>query len=402
LANVNANVNVLVTTQQAQAQIAALQGKINAFNKSVVASSGAAVAQQAAMNKALMDGAVASRMFTARMMPVVSSVDTFTTSLEKNKFSLGQYTRYASSQLPGMSRVFRREFETINRVAESNVRRLQTQFTAAGNAANGMRQAIALTPTALNNMAAGQAIANQRAMIFNKLMRDGSTSLLNWGKNTQWAGRQLMVGFTIPLTIFAGIAAKTFKDLEAQAINFRKVYGDIFTTDAEVERNLAAVKELSTELTKYGIAVKDTMELAGIAAQAGLRGADLMAVTNESTRLAVLGQMEQAESIKTVISMQTAFQQSNEDLTESVNFLNIIENQTVLSLQDVAGAIPRVAPVIKGLGGDVKDLAVLLVAMREGGVSAAEGANALKNSLGRLISPTKASKQIWQKSLESI
>jgi TP901 family phage tail tape measure protein len=394
VANVNANVNILFNTKQAQAQLASLQSQVNAFNKNIATSSSAAVAQQAALNKALMDGAVASRMFTARMVPVTSSVDAFTNSLEKGKFSLGQYTRFAASQLPGMSRVFKREFQTINRVAESNVRRLQTQFTAAGTAANGMAQAVALTPTALDKMAASTAMANQRAMIFNKLLRDGSTSLLNWGKNTQWAGRQLMVGFTIPLTIFAGVAAKTFKDLEAQAINFKKVYGDIFTTEAEVERNLDAVKELSVELTKYGIAVKDTMELAGIAAQSGLRSADLMAATTEATRLAVLGQMEQAEAIKTVISMQTAFQQSNEDLTESVNFLNVIENQTVLSLQDVAGAIPRVAPVIKGLGGDIKDLAVLLVAMREGGVSAAEGANALKNSLGRLISPTKQAKDM--------
>jgi phage-related protein/archaellum component FlaC len=388
VANVNANVNVIVNTKQAQSQIASFQSTINAFNKSVVTSSSAAVAQQAALNKALMDGAVASRMFTARMIPVTSSVDSFTQSLEKGKFSLGQYTRLAGSQLPGMSRIFKKEFNTIQQVAESNVRRLQTQFTAAGTAANGMNRAIALTPTSLNNMAAAQSIANQKAMIFNRLMRDGSTSLLNWGKNTQWAGRQLMVGFTIPLTIFAGVAAKTFKDLEAQAINFKKVYGDIFTTEIEVEKNLSAVKELSLELTKYGIAVKDTMELAGIAAQSGMRGADLTAATVQATRLAVLGQMEQAEAMKTVISLQTAFQQSNDELAESVDFLNIIENQTVLSLQDVAGAIPRVAPVIQGLGGDVKDLAVLLVAMREGGVSAAEGANALKNSLGRLINPT--------------
>jgi TP901 family phage tail tape measure protein len=136
------------------------------------------------------------------------------------------------------------------------------------------------------------------------------------------------------------------------------------------------------------------MALAGVAAQSGLRAADLMAATEQATRLAVLGQMEQAEAMQTVISMQTAFQQSNEELAQSVDFLNIIENQTVLSLQDVAGAIPRAAPVIQGLGGDVKDLAVLLVAMREGGVSAAEGANALKNSLARLITPTTAASRM--------
>ena len=277
MSNVNANINVFVDTKQAQAQIGALQAQITAFNKNVMASSGAATAQQAAMNKALMDSANASRMFSAKMVPVISSVDSFTNSLEKNKFSLGEYTKYAASQMPGMSRVFKKEFDTINRVAESNVKRLQTQFTAAGDAANGMSRAIALTPVSLDKMSAGQAIANQRAMIFNRLMKDGSTSMLNWGKNTQWAGRQLMVGFTIPLGIFAGIAAKTFKELETQSIAFKKVYGDIFTTPAEVEKNLSAVKDLSLELTKYGIAVSKTMELANIAAQSGLRDADLIA-----------------------------------------------------------------------------------------------------------------------------
>jgi hypothetical protein len=51
--------------------------------------------------------------------------------------------------------------------------------------------------------------------IFNQLINQGSTNLLNWGKNTQWAGRQLMVGFTIPLTIFATQAGRSFMQLEA-------------------------------------------------------------------------------------------------------------------------------------------------------------------------------------------
>jgi hypothetical protein len=72
----------------------------------------------------------------------------------------------------------------------------------------------------------------------------------------------------------------------------------------------------------------------------------------------------------------------------------MVENQTVVSLQDIAAAIPRVAPVIKGLGGDVKDLTVFLAAMQEGGVSAEQGANALKSGLGSLINPTKAATDV--------
>jgi TP901 family phage tail tape measure protein len=389
MSNVNANVNIIVNTKQAIAQIRSLQAEINNFNKQSFSSGSAAASQQRKLNSALLEAANISGQFSAKIVPVTTAVDRFSSSLEKNKLSLSQYTRYASSQLPGMTRVFKKEFDMIQQLAESRVKRVSQQFVLLGKSANGMQQALAMMPNQLDAFGSRAAISIQKQQIFNKLLSDGSTQLLNWGKNTQWAGRQLMVGFTIPLGIFAGVAAKTFKDLEAQAINFKKVYGDMFTTDQEVDKNLQAIKDLSKEFTKYGIAVKDSMALANIAAQSGARGTELIAATTEATRLSVLGQIESQKAIETTISLQNAFGLSSEKLTDSINFLNAVENQSVLSLEDVTEAIPRAATVIQGLGGDVKDLSVLLVAMKEGGVSAAEGANALKNSLGRLISPTK-------------
>lgn len=397
MANVNANVNVIVNTQQAQAQLRLLTTEINNFNKQSFAANSAAARQQKALNQALIDGVRTSGQFSTSIVPITSAVDRFSDSLERGKLSLGQYTRYAASQLPGMRKVLTKEFDMINNLAEDRVKRLNTQFVRIGQSANGMQQALAMMPNSLDQFSARSAIAMQRQQIFNRMLRDGSTQLLNWGKNTQWAGRQLMVGFTIPLGILGAQAAKIFKELEAEAISFKKVYGDMFTSGAEVEENLSAIKELSVEMTKYGQSVQQTMQLANTAAQSGARGAELLAATTQATRLAVLGQMEQAQAIETTISLQTSFALSNEELAESINFLNSVENQTILSLQDVSEAIPRVASVIKGFGGDVEDLSVLLVAMKEGGVSAAEGANALKNSMARIISPTKNALEVSAK-----
>ena len=389
MADVNANINVTVNTSQAVAQLRKLTSEINRFNQQSFAANSAAAQQQRTFNQSLVDGVRTSGHFRTSIVPVISAVDQFSNSIEKGRLSLGQYTRYAASQLPGMRRVFTREFDMISRVAEDRVRRLNTQFVSLGESANGMQRALAMTPTALNQFSAQSAIALQRQQVFNKLLRDGSTQLLNWGKNTQWAGRQLMVGFSIPLALLGAQAAKVFKELEAQALSFKKVYGDIFTTDVEREENLAAIKELSVEMTKYGQSAKQTMEIANTAAAAGAKGAELLAATTQATRLAVLGQMEQNQAIEATISLQTAFAMSNEELAQSINFLNMVENQTILSLDDITEAIPRVASVIKGFGGTVEDLSVLLVAMKEGGVSAAEGANALKNSMARVISPTR-------------
>ena len=186
-------------------------------------------------------------------------------------------------------------------------------------------------------------------------------------------------------------------DLEKQIISFKRVYGDLQTTPVEKAGMVVQVKELAKEFTKYGIAVNDTIALAAKAAATGATGADLIAQTTEATRLATLGQIDYQQALDATISLQTAFGISSKELATTTDFLNAVENQTVTSLDDITQAIPLVAPVIKGLGGDVKDLAIFMTAMREGGVSANEGANALKSGLASLINPTKAAREQLQK-----
>ena len=119
---------------------------------------------------------------------------------------------------------------------------------------------------------------------------------------------------------------------------------------------------------------------------------DLLQVTEQATKLATLGMISQEQALTTMISLNSAFGIQADELERTVDFLNAVENQTVLALSDVTEAIPLVAPVIKGLGGDVQDLAVFLTAMREGGIGANEAANALKTSLARLVTPAKAAR----------
>src|SRR6478752_1578868 len=106
-------------------------------------------------------------------------------------------------------------------------------------------------------------------------------------------------------------------------------------------------------------------------------------------RLSVLGEVDRQDALKTTLSLQNAFKLSNNELVDSVNLLNAVENQTSTSLADLSIAIPKAGPVVKALGGDVGDLAAMMVAMKEGGIQAAEGANAIKSGMASLINPTK-------------
>jgi TP901 family phage tail tape measure protein len=393
----NARIRVDIDTAAALANIKNLQRQISAFHTSLAKSGGTAAASSMQLQNSLINGLNKTGQFSAGIKTIKTTTDSFTNSLQKNKLSMGEYFRYSAAATKSFGRFFSSEFDTINKVARERVKDLQTQYIKMGRDANGAMRAIAVRPLALDmeNLATKTQIAAQRQALLNQMLKQGSTNLLNFGKNTQWAGRQLMVGFTVPLIMLGSVAAKTFMDMEKQAVRFKRVYGEMFTTTEETNKALQDIKNLANEFTKYGVAVSKTMELAADIAATGKMGAELTAQVAETTRLAVLGGVEQAKALEATISLTDAFGVSADELAGKIDFLNAVENQTITSIEDLTIAIPKAGPVVQQLGGDVEDLTFFLTAMREGGINASEGANALKSGLAALINPTgKASEML--------
>ena len=146
-------------------------------------------------------------------------------------------------------------------------------------------------------------------------------------------------------------------------------------------------------MSVLGFSAKETLAVAADAAAIGYVGNDLLEFTKQASEFASLGMMSQTEALNSLVAVNSAFRTEVDDLSQSVDFLNAVENETILSMQDMAEAIPITAAAIQGLGGDIKDLAVFMTAMREGGINANESANALKTSLARLITPTRQAKE---------
>jgi TP901 family phage tail tape measure protein len=393
MADVNANIGVHIDTSAALTELKNLQRQLATFHQSIAKGSAASVVAQRNLQTNLLNSINATGQFTAQMGLVRTSTESFTHALEKNKLGMKDYFRYAGGATRTFGRLFKQEFDTIQKTAEDRVKKMQTQYIKMGRDANGAMKAMAITPNTLNMKDFGTqtAIAAQKQALFNQLVKQGSTNLLNFGKNTQWAGRQLMVGFTVPLAYLGTAAAKTFMELEKQAIRFKRVYGDMFTTTEDTTKALREIELLAQSFTKYGVAVTETMEMAADAAAMGKVGSELTAQVAQATRLAILGGVEQGQALETTTSLTNAFGIAAEDLASKIDFLNSVENQTVVSIEDLTIAIPKAGPVVKQLGGDVEDLAFFLTAMKEGGINASEGANALKSGLASLINPGKKS-----------
>ena len=211
MADIQSNIDINIDTTNALANIKNLQRQISLFHQGLRASGSAAnAAISENMSRNLVNSINATKKFGASFTTVQSATQAFTTSLEKNKFSMGQYFRYAGGATKTFGKLFQTEFNTIEHVAKSRVKTLQTQFIKLGRDAGGAVKAIRVRPLTLDmkDLATQTAVNAQKQQIFNQLIKQGSTNLLNFGKNTQWAGRQLMVGFTVPLTMMGSAAAK--------------------------------------------------------------------------------------------------------------------------------------------------------------------------------------------------
>jgi TP901 family phage tail tape measure protein len=367
-----------------------------------------ALTENIGLNKKDFDGAVgefrkavtAAGYYNSSIVDVTSSTQKFGKELAGQRLKLKDYYSAWSEYSRGAQ-------GQIRKLAQEQVRMNSSIVKSLGRDVTGAQKAMVITPTGIDAVANASKIAAAELSVYHKVLRDGSTSLINWGKNTQWAGRQLTVGLTLPLAIFGKTASEAFRAADMELTRLAKVYGGIGGVSSQ---QLTQVKKDVTELSKtlastYGASFQETIALGADIAATGKEGNDLLGSIAETTRLATLGDVDRQEAMKATLALQSAFNMNTKELAESINFLNAVENQTSTTLEDLVIAIPKAGPVIKGLGGDVEDLALLLTAMKEGGINASEGANALKSGLASMINPTKVSRDLlmgWGVSVDDI
>jgi TP901 family phage tail tape measure protein len=390
MARVELNIVALGDFKSVNSQIKALQDQVNLLNKSVasVGVNANLTKQLNEANNAFKATLLSTGQFTAQTVKLKAETDKFGEALVNGKLKLTQYFQIIKAG-------------TTNATAQMRALAMeQTKLQNSMVMSDPTKQGVmsVYTPTKINAMANATKIAANTQNLYNIAVDKGAQSLINWGKNTQWAGRQLTVGMTVPLTIFGSTATQVFQQVNDEIVRLQKVYGTGLQqpTQAALDSIKKQVLDLSKELaTGMGVAVKDTAAMAADLAATGLQGMDLIGATRESIRLQKLGEMDQQSAMQTTISLQNVYKLSTNQLSGAIDFLNAVENQTSTSMQDLASGIPKVGPIVQQLGGSFKDTAIMMVAMKEAGVPAAQSANAIKSALASLINPTKAAKDAF-------
>jgi len=387
---INTNIVATANFSSLTSQLSAVTSQLLKLQQTVIGTNKIFQNQVSVMNRAFAENMRSTGQFATHFVTLSSDVENFGRNLDSGKLKLSRYFKTWQDHTKTSGGL-------IRQLAQQQVTLQNAVIQPLGKNAQGLMQYNVHVAQGLDTIANKTALAAMQAKILNKVMQDGANQLINWGKNTQWAGRQLTVGLTLPLAMFGQAASKAFLEADKELVRLTKVYGGLAATSASDLKKIrnevsATAKELAAQ---YGASYTATIGLAADIAATGKQGQDLLDSTVQTTRLAILGEVEHAEAMKATLAIQSTFKQSTDELTQSIDFLNAVENQTSTTLNDLVIAIPKAGPVIQAMGGSVKDLSLLLVAMKEGGINASEGANALKSALASLINPTKVAKAMF-------
>ena len=308
--NINTNITATANFSSLTAQLQAVTAQLIKLQTTTVGLNQKLQGQIGQMNRSFVDTMRSTGQFSSHFVTLSSDVDKFGKNLDAGRMKLGQYFNTWQSHAKGTTNI-------VKQLAKQQVMLQNAVVQPLGKNAQGLMQYNVMVARGLDENKNKLQLLRQEQAIMNKVMRDGSNQLINWGKNTQWAGRQLTVGLTVPIAAFGAAASKAFRDADAELIRLQKVYGGLTaSTTAELEKVRRDVTGIAKEMASaYGVSFKDTIALAADLAATGKQGTDLMKATQETTRLAVLGEVDRQEAMKATLAIQNAFKSSTDELT---------------------------------------------------------------------------------------
>lgn len=331
-----------------------------------------------AQREQLMTSVNAMGDFEARSVRVADGIQSMTDKIKASKMGF---------------REFAREMRTggIKDVVSQQIANRRSTVMQYGRLADGSLDATVITPPREHvNM---WRDLRASAQSYNEIIGHVSQATINWGKNTQWAGRQITAGFTMPIMMAGAAAGKMYYDIDKGLTQIVKVYEDaegaVKHSDAQIRQS--AMDSAGAMASAYGQAAAETLDITGQLAAIGMAGVELQEMTAEVSRARILGEIDMQEVMKSTITLQSVWNMSTQELAESFNYMNAMENSTVLTMDDFVQGIPKVAGIIKELNGDVQEAGTLLLALKAGGIDAAEGATAIKSIAFKVMAPTSAS-----------
>jgi TP901 family phage tail tape measure protein len=284
-------------------------------------------------------------------------------------------------------RILTMEARAQIRQLEAELRRFKRSVNSGGieRAAAGTDRLSAATSRYAASTNAAVAGNNRMTSSFGRAMTAGT----KFGNQLQWTGRQLQYNFAMPIALGAAWATSAAFKHEAAMTRIQKVYGDGSQSAETYNAELKAMERLITALSnKFGVAREEVGAIAADWAAAGAEAGALARAVNLTMEMMVLGEVDAATATKSLIAIQAQYGADTKQLTKIIADLNMVENETGTTMNDLVQAMSRAAAVARTASVDHRHLAAMTAALVPSAGSATQAGNGLKTMITRLMSPT--------------
>lgn len=278
---------------------------------------------------------------------------------------------------------------------EVAAREAQAQLRSLSSTIQSVSRASSFRGGGTSNLTAGAKSANTELTALGRLSQKISgdfdrsrMGMIQLGKDMQWVGRQINFNFTLPLLLAGRSVMGWALENERAMTRIQKVYGD-GTTDITNDLKLLE-KGFDALSTIYGVNKAAVIELGAQWAAAGLKGAQLAKTVETSLKLSILGDYpDAAATFKDLVTIQTAYRLSAQQLELVIADLNAVENDFAIQLPDLVTGIARAGGSAKAAGVDFRHLAAMMAVLTPATGGAAQAGNSLKSVFAKLMDPTK-------------
>lgn len=224
-----------------------------------------------------------------------------------------------------------------------------------------------------------------------------SSGLIKFGKNVQWAGRQLEYRFTLPL-VLAGAAAVKFANDNARAFTqLQNVYIGAGDTSAAFTKELATQKALFEAMSSvYGIAQSEVISIGVEWAKAGERSLGLGRSVKATLDVLTVAGGDYLEVTHELIALRQAFGLSAGQLRTALGIIAVAASKSAVGFTDYLEAATRAGATSRAVGVDIQHFVALVASMTPAAGDAVGAATALNRIFARLFTPTKQSAEVLQ------
>lgn len=238
--------------------------------------------------------------------------------------------------------------------------------------------------TTLSDPALQKSVSFLQRNLITRTIDNMGQSMISMGKNAQWTGRQLMVGLTAPIVAIGALSVKSAQQIDLADLAIRKLIHNGVGSLPLLNAAMKSLDDQSKKLSEtFGVTRLEVKNMQQEFASVGFDPETIRQLTDLTTKFQMLGRLDATQAAEFVRVLKQAGM-TIPQVTDTLQRLNLMENETALNMQDIVGSFSSIFPMMRQLNVSATETVAVLSIFKQSGVEVSTGVSALKNVLTKM------------------